>query len=327
MREVGERDFGDRFADEYDDDYASWPPSEDALKLLANLAGPGPAVELGVGTGRFAIPLAQAGLAVTGVDISVAMIARLRANAAGLPVTAVVADATEFRLDQPVPQVFSVFNTLYFLAGRERQAAFLRAALRLLTPNGALVLETFPARPERFPPDHEVRVKRVEGDLVVLQVSQHDPDAQWVESRDIRLRHGQPVRIVPRRMYYLSPDQMDELATECGLVLQRRVGDWTGRRIGRAARVQSACTDRVRRSVMDRETAPVVRPQLPLPPLVAWRPGAWQPAPWHQGPNPQCQTALSPVRPLHRANGRRVELSDPVAYGGEAEIRVATRYV
>src|SRR3989442_15880755 len=105
--------YGDRIADVYDNFFGLSGDTAIAVEFLTELAGAGPALELGIGTGRIALPLAERGITVHGIDASEAMVAKLRAKSGGerLPVT--IGDFTEFQLEKAFSMIFVVFNTFF----------------------------------------------------------------------------------------------------------------------------------------------------------------------------------------------------------------------
>lgn len=235
--------YGDRFAAEYDRWFADRPPADAAIELLRAYAGAGPALEIGVGTGRFAIPLARTGVSVIGLDVSARMLDVLATRAAGLPVTPVLGDAADFRLDEPVPLAYCVFNTFLMLAGEAEQRRCLAAVRDVLRPGGHLVLEAFVPEPERYPEGQSVRVRRLTAGEVVLHVAVHDEAAQVVEGQDVVLSEA-GVQLFPTRVRYLWPAQLDALATEAGLTPRHRYGGWDRQAAGPDSRWTVAVYER-----------------------------------------------------------------------------------
>lgn len=217
--------YGNRAADTYDDRYADFRPPTEMLALIREYAESGRAVEIGVGTGRVAIPLAESGIHVVGVDVSPAMIDRLLENAGDLPIEGIVADASSFAVPAATSVMYCVFNTLYQVGDSERQAAFLRNAADNLTDDGVLIIEI-----GIFRADHNTRgvnVSRFDAEQVVLQVYSHDRQRQVISKQEVILRHGEPVRLIPSVQHYLSPDQLVRMAEECGLIPIARYGTWS----------------------------------------------------------------------------------------------------
>ncbi|MGK5728939.1 class I SAM-dependent methyltransferase [Streptomyces sp. URMC 124] len=232
--------YGEKTADLYDALYEEFAPPAEQIDLLIKLAGDGPVVEVGAGTGRIALPLARAGIGVTAVDASQEMISRLAKKTEGLPITPVVADAAEYVAPEPVPLVFAVFNTFFLLADEPTQRAFLRNAARSLTPAGTLVIETFAPRPGQrlpdgphpgvFPVDKDIVLKRHLDDSALLFTGERHADRGEFHYREVLLRDGQVPRVLPGKMRYWEPEDIDALAKEAGLALKQRNADWCGGR-------------------------------------------------------------------------------------------------
>jgi SAM-dependent methyltransferase len=219
--------YGDRAARTYDDRYADFRPSTEMLALLGEYAGSA-AVEVGVGTGRVAIPLAERGVHVTGVDVSPGMIERLLDHAGSLPIDGIVADAGSFTLPSRTRFIYCVFNTFYQIGDSVQQAAFLRnAADNLIDAGAALLIEVGIFRPEYVTIPTGINVTHFDAEQIVLQVYSHDAERQTISKQEAVLRHGEPVRLIPSVQHYLSPDQLVDLAGECGLRATARYGGWS----------------------------------------------------------------------------------------------------
>lgn len=217
--------YGDTRAHAYDRQAASRGDVEAAVALLRELAGDGPALELGVGTGRLAIPLAATGVAVTGLDTSQAMLDRLRDADGGGRVTAVLADAADFDLGRTYPLVWVAFNSFFLIDDAERQRSCLRAVARHLAPGGVFVVEAFVPRPEQITGSAGLRVKHFDADHILLQASRHDADAQIVESLDIDLASS-GFELFPTRVRYCHPAELDDMAAAAGLARRDRWASW-----------------------------------------------------------------------------------------------------
>jgi len=227
--------YGEAFADVYDDWYGTSFDTEGAVEALAGLAGPGPVLELGVGTGRLALPLAARGLLVVGLDASPSMLTRLAAKPDAGAIATVAADMADVGpavtgAGGAVPSggyrlVFSACNTLLNLHTEPDQLRCLRGAADLLAPDGRFVVEAFvPVEPSEVPRT-SLEVATVTADRVVLTATEHDAARQVVTGQHVELRDGS-VRLRPWRIRYLSVGQLDELATRAGLELVERWGNW-----------------------------------------------------------------------------------------------------
>ena len=227
--------YGGGFADVYDEWYPPDRSSADAVAWLATLAdtaagGPARVLELGVGTGRLAVPLAAAGHGVTGLDASPEMLERLAAHAAeaGVRVQPVLGDLATPADWPPGPfdLVVAAFNLVCNLGSTQDQAAMFAAAASVLAPGGHLVVEAFlPATVE--PAERRLEVREVRVDRVVLIASQVDEEG-LVHGPHIELRDGQPVRLRPWRLRPTSPVELDRHAEAAGLEVLERRDDWAG---------------------------------------------------------------------------------------------------
>ncbi len=234
MAEYGPESYGEAFADVYDD----WYPNVTAVATCppphAGLAGGGRVLELGVGTGRLAVPLAEhcsrGGhcAEVVGVDASPAMLARLADRDPGHTVTAHLVDMATDLPAGPFSLVFVAYNTLFNLVSEAAQASCLALVADRLEPGGRFVVEAFV--PVLDGPDRGVEGRPLD-DGVVLNVTIRDPTLQVVRGQQVELRNG-GVRLRPWQIRYLTPSQLDELASAVGLVRVARWSDWTGSAFG-----------------------------------------------------------------------------------------------
>lgn len=224
--------YGDSFADVYDEWYADMFDTDAEVTTLIALAGDGPVCELGVGTGRLAIPLAAAGLEVVGLDASAAMLDRLRAKEPPPTLTTVLGDmaavadvlsSVEATASHRFPLVFCAFNTFLNLSSEAAQQRCMHQVASLLSADGIFVVESFvPAQPS------EIETESVDeswvGNGVIVHIST-DPITQMVHGE-----HLEPTDAGLRRRRwtarYLHPEQFDELAAHAGLTPIHRWSDW-----------------------------------------------------------------------------------------------------
>ncbi|MEW2440814.1 class I SAM-dependent methyltransferase [Micromonospora marina] len=201
------------------------PDPAPAVDFLAPLAEGGPVLELAVGTGRVALPLAARGLAVEGVEASPEMVAQLRAKPGGADMPVAVGDMADVPVAGPYRLVFLVFNTLFNLVSEERQAACFRNVARVLAPGGAFVIETFVPDPAGFDRDEQVQVREVTEDSATIRMHRYDRAAQTFVRQTVTF-DADGVHLKPFAMRYAWPDQIDELAERAGLRLTERYADW-----------------------------------------------------------------------------------------------------
>jgi len=221
-------EYGERIAPVYDDLFGAVLDTDEAVACLAGLAGGGPVLELGIGTGRLAIPLHQRGIEVHGVDASEAMVARLRAKPGGeaLPVT--LGDLRDVPVDGVFPLIFLAFNTIFALPDQDQQVRCFQAVAEHLRPGGAFVIEAFVPDMTRWQNHQATQTVRLENGRVVLQTSRHDPARQRIDSV-LNLLGEDGIRMYPFQIRYAWPAELDLMARVAGLRLRERWGGWDRR--------------------------------------------------------------------------------------------------
>lgn len=218
--------YGDAIADIYDELHGWHLDTEAAVEALARLAGEGPVLELGVGTGRVAAPLAERGLEVHGIDASEEMVSRLREKPGGDRVRVAAGDFAAVEAPaEAYSMVFVVFNTLFALASQDEQAGCFAGVAERLAEDGVFVVEAFVPDLARFDRGQRVDVTRVETGRVVLDVSMHDPVGQRVVSQHLIIEDRR-IRQVPVELRYAWPSELDLMARLAGLRLRSRHGGW-----------------------------------------------------------------------------------------------------
>lgn len=219
--------YGESFADVYDDWYGDLGDLDACVALLADLAGEGPVLELGVGTGRLALPLAERGLEVHGVDASEAMLDRLRAKPGSERLAVTLGDMADPVIAgaEPFGLVFVANNTLFNLPTADAQAACFAGVARLLRAGGRFVVEAFVPSDEPDRPTGAVEARTVAVDHVVLTVTKRDPSTQTVAGQHVEIRES-GIRLRPWFLRYTRPDELDAMAATAGLVLIDRWGGW-----------------------------------------------------------------------------------------------------
>jgi SAM-dependent methyltransferase len=215
--------FGRLWASEYD--VRTNPDPGPAVEFLADLADGGPVLELAIGTGRVALPLAARGLVVEGIEASAEMVALMRAKPSGDAVPVVIGDMTDVGAHGPFRLVYLVFNTLFNIVDEGRQAALFRNVARVLQPGGAFVVEAFVPDPTDFDEDEKVKMWRVTEDSATIRLHQYDRDAQTFVRQTITFDAG-GVHLKPFAMRYMWPEQIDAMAQPAGLRLTERFADW-----------------------------------------------------------------------------------------------------
>jgi SAM-dependent methyltransferase len=218
--------YGERIAEVYDH-WHTVPENADAVvALLAELAGRGPALELGIGTGRIALPLSQRGIEVHGIDASPAMVAKLRAKPGGDRIPVAIADFAAVPIEGRFTLVFVVFNTFFGLLTQADQLGCFEAVARHLTDDGRFLIEAFVPDPSRFDRRQRVSALSVGADAISLEASVHDPVTQRITSQHVMMSTG-GVQLYPVHIRYAWPSELDLMARLAGLRLRDRWGGWS----------------------------------------------------------------------------------------------------
>ena len=217
--------YGDRIAEVYDT-WSSVPGETDAaVEYLAGMAGPGPVLELGIGTGRIALPLAGRGIEVHGIDASAAMVAKLRAKPGGEAIPVVIDDFAAVDVQGTYSLVFVVFNTFFALGSQEEQVRCFQGVARHLADGGAFVIQAFVPDVTRFAHGQRVGAVDVQSDRAILEVARHDPVQQRVTGQQIMLRED-GISLYPVQVRYAWPAELDLMARLAGLRLRERWENW-----------------------------------------------------------------------------------------------------
>ncbi len=218
--------YDDRQAQAYDERYADrFAEVAPLVEFLAALGSPGPVLELGVGTGRLALPLAERGLEVHGVDASQPMLDRLRAKPGGDRVRVVVGDFADVAtlVHRQYRLVFVAFNTLFELESQEDQLRCFAGVAGHLAPGGAFVVEAF--APDLTRLDQHLSVANLGADEVGLQATRHDPLTQRVTGPSVSITDA-GVALWPWAIRYASVPELDLMALLAGLRLRERWSGW-----------------------------------------------------------------------------------------------------
>ncbi|MEV4343625.1 class I SAM-dependent methyltransferase [Actinoplanes sp. NPDC049596] len=217
----------DQWAPFYDSDSVGHLDHRPAVDLLAELAGAGPALELGIGTGRVALPLADRGVPISGIDASPEMIDVLHRHRGDRKIDARIADMANFRppTSSPFPLIYVTSSTFFLLGTAQRQIACLRSVADSLTVDGCFAIEA------SFPDvitaqGQQVIVRDVDDSHLRLTIQAHDPVGQLVTSQEIRLQSDGTWRMLPSVRRYVSPAELDLMAQLAGLQLRDRYGGW-----------------------------------------------------------------------------------------------------
>jgi SAM-dependent methyltransferase len=198
----------------------------DTVAFLGALADGGPALELAIGTGRIALPLAAGGIAVEGIDISPAMVAKLRTKPGGDQISVTIGDFADVPVAGTYGLIFVVFNTLFNLLTQDDQVRCFENVAAHLTDDGRFVVEAFvPSYLHRLRDDQYVDAEAIGVGQVRLDVGRHDPVTQILDETHVTLSPN-GVRLGPIVTRYAWPSELDLMARIAGLRLHERWGGW-----------------------------------------------------------------------------------------------------
>jgi SAM-dependent methyltransferase len=218
--------FGEQVAAQYDEQSADmFEPGvvDPAVDFLAGLAGQGAALELGIGTGRIALPLARRGIRVHGIDLSEAMVARLRAKPGAEHIAVTIGDFATTTVEGRFSLAYLVFNTIGNLTTQDEQVACFQNAAAHLEPGGCFVIEVGVPQLQRLPPGETVRAFALSP--THLGFDEYDVASQGLISHHYLVEDGKlDASSLPLR--YVWPAELDLMARLAGMTLRERWGGW-----------------------------------------------------------------------------------------------------
>ncbi len=218
--------FGERVAVRYDESAADmFEPAvvDPIVDFLADLAGDGAALELGVGTGRIALPLAQRGIRVHGIDLSDAMVARLRAKPGAAQIGVTIGDFATTTVNGRFSVAYLVFNTIMNLTTQDGQVACFQNVAAHLEPGGCFVVEVGVPALQRLPPGDTVRAFTVSATR--LGFDEYDVASQGLISHHYTVVDGK-LEVVSMPFRYVWPSELDLMARLAGMTLRERWSGW-----------------------------------------------------------------------------------------------------
>jgi SAM-dependent methyltransferase len=219
--------FGPEVAERYDERTASMAEPEvldPIVDFLVDLAGNGSALELGIGTGRIALPLAQRGVRVHGIDMSEAMVARLCAKQDAEPIDVTIGDFATTSVDGSFALAYLVANTIMNLVTQDEQVACFRNVAAHLTPGGCFVIEVLVPGLQRLPPRETFQPFAVSP--THLGFDEIDVASQSLISHHYWIDDGR-VQVLSPPFRYVWPSELDLMAQLAGMTLRERWGSWT----------------------------------------------------------------------------------------------------
>lgn len=197
------------------------------VAFLAQAARGGPALELAIGTGRIALPLSERGVRVSGIDISPAMVARLKAKPAADKIEVTMGNFADVAVPGTYRLIYIVFNTLFNLLTQDEQVRCFENVAAHLTEDGLFVVEgEVPGEMYRLRSNQYVDLEAVEVGKVRLDVARYDPVKQLLEETHVVLS-STGIQLNPIVTRYAWPSELDLMARIAGLELKERWGSWS----------------------------------------------------------------------------------------------------
>ena len=223
MNFYSDETYGERVAGVYDEWYSEYDPL--AIDTLAEMAQGGRALELGIGTGRIALPLSERNVQVHGIDAAQSMISRLRSKPGSDRITVTQGSFADVAVEGEFALVYVVFNTFFALSSQEEQLRCFANVAAHLSRDGCFVIEAFVPDMTRFDHDQVNWATKVTEERVELDVGRHDAATQRVISQKVVITDGN-VRLYPVQIRYAWPAELDLMARLAGLQLRERWGNW-----------------------------------------------------------------------------------------------------
>lgn len=222
--------YGERIAGVYDEWFGLPADTGPAVELLASVAGHGPVLELGIGTGRIALPLADRGVEVHGVDASEAMVARLREKPGGDRIAVSMGDFADVGelVEGAFSLIFVVFNTFFALLTQDDQIRCFQGVAHRLADDGAFLMQAFVPDVTRFDRGQRLEAMDVGTDIVHVEATRHDAVNQRVTGQHMVFEEDR-TRLLPVSLRYAYPSELDLMAKLAGLRLRERWSGWDRR--------------------------------------------------------------------------------------------------
>ena len=223
MNEYGPETYGERISDIYDTFYPDVDSS--TIDFIFDLAHNGKVLELGIGTGRIALPLYKKGVNISGIDASPSMIKHLREKPDGKNIPVVFGDFSEVDISDRFDLIFIVFNTFYALTTQELQLKCIENVSTHLNDKGKFLIEAFVPDISRFDRSQTIRTTNISTDEIRIDASTHDLMNQTIFSQHIAFTE-KGTKLYPVKIRYVWPSELDLMAKLSGMKLLQRWGGW-----------------------------------------------------------------------------------------------------
>jgi SAM-dependent methyltransferase len=227
MADYESHTYGDKVAEVYDRmPYVAARPSDATVEFLAAVAGKRRVLELGIGTGRIAIPLAAKGFKVSGLDASAKMVAQMRAKPGGDAIPVVMGNFGDVKIGGKFSLIYVVFNTFFSLPTQEAQVRCFQRIATHLTDDGVFVIEGFVPDLGRYDRGQRVGAIYASAERVLFEVTQNDVSEQCIRSVQVEIRDAEAPRLYPVQLRYAAAAELDLMARLAGMRLRARYGGW-----------------------------------------------------------------------------------------------------
>ena len=216
--------YGDGFADIYDDWYQDVTDVESTVAFIVSLAQGKKILELGVGTGRLALPIAATGTPVSGVDSSSAMLDRLAKRDSSRLIETHLADMAHWLPKGRFQVIFCAYNTFFNLIGSNAQESCLKLVEQRLEPNGRFILEAFAPSISPDLPTRGIECRHT-ANTTVMNITIREQTSRLVRGQSVEINEG-GITLRPWRISVRTPRELDDSASRHGLRLLERWEDW-----------------------------------------------------------------------------------------------------
>ena len=217
--------YGRAVASDYDALYKAVPETDEAVAMLAELSDGQPFLEMGIGTGRLALPLKERGIDVAGIEGSPEMVEQLRAKPGGDEIPVAVGDFAEVRVDGEFAVVVLALHTIFGLPTPDHQIRCFKNAARHLAPGGVFVIEARVIDPSEFQGGKAIQPRFSDAEQVEIQVQSFDAVTQRVEVTNVHLSNA-GVRLNAYVNQYTTPREFDLMGRLAGMRLRDRWDGW-----------------------------------------------------------------------------------------------------
>jgi SAM-dependent methyltransferase len=225
MAGFDESTYGERIAEVYDEFFTTPTNAIDAVAFLASVAGSRRVLELGIGTGRIALPLAARGLKVSGIDSSPKMVEKLREKPGGDAIPVALGNFVNVKVPGQFSLIYVAFSTFFGLFTQEDQIRCFDRVARHLSDDGVFVLEAFVPDVSRFDRGQRTSTIYLDTETAVIDSAKHDPVTQRVQAAHMIVSEDGN-RLYPVQLRYAWPSELDLMARLAGMRLRERWGGW-----------------------------------------------------------------------------------------------------